>query len=586
MPYRAAARREPKYVTLRSRYGHVRIDPHERLRDAARAMSTRLHRGLRWLIGLTALAALGAAAPLRASAPPPVAPPSNAQCLACHAAGLMGAPKINPTVLAHSVHGTLSCVSCHAGIRTLPHPPLVPAVTCATCHQRQGRELALGSHAALAQARPGERPRPTCTTCHGTHDITRVSSPTFRQHLTRTCATCHARAYRSYMSTPHGQAAALGLQRAPRCVDCHNPHRALAAHQAGSELSGAHRTATCARCHAGASTGLAGYDPHPQPDSPARSRLLAYTHYFMVALLAGVFGFFGLHTLLWLQRSLIARLRGELPPLAHFSGPHIQRFTVVDRLTHLIVILSFMLLSLTGLALMHPTTGWGEAISGFFGGPARMRVIHLVNGGITFGYFLFHLLYLAYRAVVKKQHYALFGSDSLVPNTQDLRDIWRNFRWFLYLGRQPRMGRWTYWEKFDYWAVFWGVAMIGVSGLMLAAPVFFTHFMPGIILNVAFIVHSEEALLATGFIFIFHFFHNHFRPEKFPIDVSILTGRVPLERFKEERPLQYETLVREGKLQAAIVAPPSKGLVVISVLFGLAVVVTGVTLIALVIFVR
>ena len=386
------------------------------------------------------------------------------------------------------------------------------------------------------------------------------------------------------MSTPHGQAAALGLKRAPGCTDCHDPHRALAPHQPGSRLSAQHRAATCARCHAGASAGLAGYDPHPRLDDPAHSWWLAYTHYFMVVLLVGVFGFFGLHTLLWLQRSLVARLRGELPPLVHFGGPHIQRFTVIDRLTHLIVILSFMLLALTGLALMHPTTTWGEALSGFFGGPARMRVIHLVNGGITFGYFLFHLLYLAYRSLVKKQRYALFGSDSLVPNAQDIRDIGHNFRWFLYLGPQPRMGRWTYWEKFDYWAVFWGVAMIGVSGLMLAAPVFFTHFVPGIALNVAFIVHSEEALLATGFIFIFHFFHNHFRPEKFPIDVSILTGRVPLERFKEERPLQYEALVREGTLQAAIVPPPSKWLTVISVLFGLAVVVTGVVLIALVIF--
>ena len=547
-------------------------------------MSTRLHRGLCWLIGWAALAAVGMAVPQRAGAQAATAPPTNVQCLACHATGMMGAPRIDPAVLAHSVHASLTCVSCHAEIRTLPHPVLVPPVACASCHQRQGRELAHGSHAAMLALKPGARARPTCATCHSRHDVAPVASRGLRREVTRTCATCHARAYTSYMSTPHGQAAALGLKQAPGCTDCHDPHRALAPNRPGSGVSSAERTATCARCHAGATTQLTGYDPHPQPDDPARSPLLTYSHYFMVALLAGVFGFFGLHTLLWLQRSLVGRLRAELPPLAHFSGPHIQRFTVVDRLTHLIVILSFMLLALTGLALMHSTTGWGQAICGFFGGPARMRLIHLVNGGITFGYFIFHLLYLAYRALVKKQRYALLGPDSLVPNGQDMRDIWHNFRWFLYLGPQPRMGRWTYWEKFDYWAVFWGVAMIGVSGLMLAAPVFFTHFVPGIALNVAFIVHSEEALLATGFIFIFHFFHNHFRPEKFPIDVSILTGRVPLERFKEERPLQYEALVREGRLEAAIVPPPSKGLTVISVIFGLAVVITGVALIALVIF--
>ena len=447
----------------------------------------------------------------------------------------------------------------------------------------QGHELAHGSHAPPVA--PGSRTsRPTCATCHGTHDVKPVNSPAFQRHITRTCAGCHAQAYRTYLSTPHGQAAALGMKRAPQCVNCHDPHLALPPGNALSRVAPANRPATCRSCHAGADAKLAGYDPHPRPDDPGHSRLVAYTHYFMVVLLAGVFGFFGLHTLLWLQRSLVGRLRGELPPLAHFGGPHIQRFTVVDRLTHLVVILSFMLLSLTGLALMHPLSAWGRAICGFFGGPGQMRVIHLVNGGITFGYFLFHVFYLGYRALIKKQRYSLFGTDSLVPTWQDICDIGRNFRWFFYLGPQPRMGRWTYWEKFDYWAVFWGVAMIGVSGLMLAAPGFFARFVPGVALNVAFVVHSEEALLATGFIFIFHFFHNHLRPEKFPIDVSILTGRVPLERFKEERPLQYEALVREGKLQQAIVPPPSRFLTVISVVFGLSVVVTGIALIALVIF--
>ncbi len=213
-----------------------------------------------------------------------------------------------------------------------------------------------------------------------------------------------------------------------------------------------------------------------------------------------------------------------------------------------------------------------------------MHVIHLVNAGITFGYFFFHLCYLAYRVVLRKQRYRLFGEDSLLPNWTDIKDIGRNFRWFLYLGPQPKMGRWTYWEKFDYWAVFWGVAIIGVSGLMLAAPLLSTRVLSGIWLNVAFIVHSEEALLAVGFIFIFHFFHNHLGPMKFPIDVSIFTGRVPLDRFKEERPLQYQQLLQAGRLEQSIVPPPSLWMTSIAVLFGSAVLITGVTLIALVIF--
>ena len=519
----------------------------------------------------------------------------SSDCLLCHARGLGGAPKINANVLSHSVHASLSCVSCHAAVKRIPHSvaaSMVP-VNCARCHQFQGRELSQGSHARTATTMPGftatqtssssAHSAPSCVTCHGTHGVVPVTSAAFRGDISHGCARCHAHAFRSYMSTPHGQAAMLGLASAPTCANCHNPHLALPPTNPLSRVSPEHRTATCRGCHTSSSPKFAGFDPHPQPGNPARSALVAGVHYFMVALLVGVFGFFGLHTLLWLQRSFVGRLRGELPPLKHFGGPHVLRFTVVDRLTHLTVILSFMLLALTGLALMHPGYGWARAITGFFGGVHTMHIVHVVNGGITFAYFFFHLCYMGYRVLVKKQRYRIFGVDSLVPTWTDIKDIWSNFRWFVYLGPQPKMDRWTYWEKFDYWAVFWGVAIIGVSGLMLAAPVFFTRFIPGIWLNVAFIVHSEEAILATGFIFIFHFFHNHLRPEKFPIDVSILTGRVPLDRFKEERPLQYQRLVNEGTLERLIVPPPSVWLTTISVIFGLAVIVTGLTLVALVI---
>ncbi len=113
-------------------------------------------------------------------------------------------------------------------------------------------------------------------------------------------------------------------------------------------------------------------------------------------------------------------------------------------------------------------------------------------------------------------------------------------KWFLGKGPRPEYGRWTYWEKFDYFAVFWGVAVIGVTGLMLWFPTVFTRVMPGWMLNVATMIHSDEALLAVGFIFTIHFFNTHFRPEKFPMDTVIFTGGVPLEEFKQDRPREYE----------------------------------------------
>lgn len=126
-------------------------------------------------------------------------------------------------------------------------------------------------------------------------------------------------------------------------------------------------------------------------------------------------------------------------------------------------------------------------------------------------------------------------------------------KWFFGKGPRPNYGRWTYWEKFDYMAVFWGVAIIGASGLMLWFPVLFTKFIPGWLINVATIIHSDEALLAVGFIFTVHFFNTHLRPEAFPMDTVIFTGVVPLEHYKSDRPEAYAELKRSGELRKRVV---------------------------------
>lgn len=130
-----------------------------------------------------------------------------------------------------------------------------------------------------------------------------------------------------------------------------------------------------------------------------------------------------------------------------------------------------------------------------------------------------------------------------------------SIKWFLGKAPRPQYGRWTYWEKFDYFAVFWGMIVIGSTGMTLWFPEFFTLFFPGWIINVATIIHSDEALLATGFIFTIHFFNTHLRPEKFPMDIVIFTGNMTLDEFKEDRPAEYEELVKNGELEKLFVEP-------------------------------
>lgn len=140
----------------------------------------------------------------------------------------------------------------------------------------------------------------------------------------------------------------------------------------------------------------------------------------------------------------------------------------------------------------------------------------------------------------------LFGPDSLCPNLRDIKDVVGMVRWFLFMGPKPTFERWTYWEKFDFIAVFWGMFAIGGSGLMLWFPEFFGTFLPGWMFNVATIVHSDEALLATGFIFTVHFYNTHGRPEKFPMDFVIFNGQMAKEEFIEERGDQWKRYEEAG----------------------------------------
>jgi cytochrome b subunit of formate dehydrogenase len=154
--------------------------------------------------------------------------------------------------------------------------------------------------------------------------------------------------------------------------------------------------------------------------------------------------------------------------------------------------------------------------------------------------------------------------------------------WFFGRRTRPHFDRWTYWEKFDYWAPFWGMAIIGVSGAMMWFPAETASFLPGWVFNVAAIIHGEEAFLAAVFLFTVHFFNVHFRPDKFPMDIVIFTGALPLEHFKHEHKLQYERLVESGELEDYLVDAPSRPMTFFSKVLGATLILIGLTLLALV----
>ncbi len=265
------------------------------------------------------------------------------------------------------------------------------------------------------------------------------------------------------------------------------------------------------------------------------------------------------------------------------EAAYVRRFNPYHRVLHIIMATSFLGSVITGMPLRYSDTPWAPWLMRALGGYEQAGYIHRICAAVTFGYFFSHLIFAAYYiAFVKKFRFRIFGPESMVPRLKDLKDVYGSFRWFLGLGPRPEFDRWTYWEKFDYWAVFWGVGVIGLSGLCLWFPAFFGRFLPGWAFNVAAIVHSDEALLAAGFIFMIHFFNTHMRPEKFPMDTVIFTGRVPIDEFRRERPLEYGRLVREGRLARLKTGPPPNWLLCLAVPYGALLVVTGLLLLVLI----
>jgi cytochrome b subunit of formate dehydrogenase len=245
----------------------------------------------------------------------------------------------------------------------------------------------------------------------------------------------------------------------------------------------------------------------------------------------------------------------KAPPPAR---THVVRFALRERRLHLMMMTSFLLLALTGIPLLFAETTWAGKLARLMGGYGVTGKIHRFGALLMVTCFSLHVGRLVHRIFIKREYGILWGPNSMVPQPRDFIDMVQHFRWFAGLGPRPQFERFTYWEKFDYWAVFWGMGIIGLSGLMLWTPATFSRVLPGWVFNIALVVHGEEALMAMVFIFTVHFFNGHLRPDKFPMDTVIFTGRVSVEELKHERPGEYHRLQEEGRLQDLLVEAPTE----------------------------
>lgn len=508
-----------------------------------------------------------------------------------------------------------SCDDCH-DTHSFNVPPMgsqdrtawhltIPNTCGEKCHTDQLEEYATSVHGKKVLEEHSAKAA-VCTDCHTSHGITNTSIESFKLGIVQACGGCHKENLKSYSETFHGQINVLGYGYTAKCYNCHGSHGILPPSDPESKVHIDNRLKTCQQCHNGkdgwkglqkATPGFVTFSPHANTHDFEKYPQMWIASKFMLTLLVGVFIFFWTHSALWYYREykdgcpvflnangntqshikVDELLKGEA------KGKQIRRFSKLVRSAHLIFALVTMTMILTGMLVFYADTAWAKSVAQVLGGAKAAGIIHRIFAAAFLGIFIAQLVYVLNK-LLRSKTFKWFGPDSLIPNWQDLRDIIGMFKWFFGKGPRPTFDRWTYWEKFDFWAVFWGVGIIGSSGMMLAFPHLTAAVWPGWIFNVLTLVHSEEAFLAAVFLFTVHFFNNHFRPDKFPPpDVVMFTGSVPVHEFQREHTEHYNRLVESGELEKYLVDAPSKTMTSASKILGLTLISIGLILLVLVI---
>ena len=501
-----------------------------------------------------------------------------------------------------SAHATNSCISCHADISN-KHPDdnkPVALVNCAVCHARQTESFNASVHGLALRA--GHADAATCQDCHDSHEIVSGNSPTSPIYFSRqaeTCGACHDKEARAWAQSVHGKAVMAGSQDAPTCTGCHDEHKIrslksssamtisedvcsrchaserlntkynlpddrvktffesyhglageygstvaancaschgyhkiLPSSDTNSTINKIHLVETCGKCHPGANKEFSLGKIHVAPDGQAGgtdfgSRLNQWIRrIYLVLIFATIGGMFAHNATLFLKK-MSALLRSSVRPVVRMSAS--------QRWQHFILAGSFIVLAITGFALKFPDSFLAKMLGS--SEPFR-RWVHRIAGILLLLVGAYHLIYLLTTGDGRRL------LADLLPVKKDLADVMQAVRYLAGLSSEkPKIGRFGYAEKMEYWAVVWGTFLMGATGLAIWLKIPVTQHLPRWVVVVATTIHYYEAVLACLAIVVWHFYHVIFDPDVYPLNTACLDGRIsealqahehPLEKFTED----------------------------------------------------
>jgi cytochrome b subunit of formate dehydrogenase len=497
-------------------------------------------------------------------------------CGSCHGVGFVMEPSgfsVEPYLnYRESVHGkaiaagderAAVCTDCHE-YHAIQSPkssssPInkfnIPQ-TCGQCHGTVSEEFNQSIH-GIALDR-GNWLSPSCTDCHGIHTIKThldpSSSVSFKAVASTTCAHCHAgvrltselgiagKRVQSYRESYHGLANRFGTTTAANCASCHGVHNILPSSNPKSLISPGNLAKTCGSCHPGASDRFVKTKVHmvetERPDFG--NKIISFIQTFYVWMIIIVIGGMVLHNVvIWVRKVRAAKRK---------PGRVIVRMNRNQRIQHMLNLLAFFALVITGFALAFPDS-WLSLLMG--SNETVRRWIHRIAAIVMMGVGVYHVAYMIGTREGRK------GLWDFLPRWKDATDVRDMVLWMI--GKRehrPQFDRFTYGEKAEYWALVWGTIVMSLTGLALWAKVWVGSVVDGWWIDVALTIHFWEAVLATLAILVWHLYGVIFDPDVYPMNYAWLDGKMSPELYEHEHGLEYQRWLAERGKEEGWKEPP------------------------------
>jgi cytochrome b subunit of formate dehydrogenase len=489
-----------------------------------------------------------------------------------------------------SVHGAAlqkgkveaaNCVDCHGAHEmnramdtSAKMNKIHVAETCTKCHEKTGKEFAVSAHATALKK--GNMDSAACTDCHGEHDIKKHTDPSSPVHAAnvaqQVCANCHAslkltkkygiasHTFQTFSDSYHGLAVRGGSVEVVNCASCHSSHAIKSQNDPTSTVHKDNLVKTCGQCHPGANTRFAIGQVHVSPEAAqgagGNNPVLYIISTVYVWLIVVVVGGMFVHNLLDFVKKTRRKLAIQkgLIEEEHVAHRLYLRMTAHERVQHGFLVISFVLLVVTGFMLRYPEAWWVVSIRNLSARAFEWRNwIHRIAGVVMLVAGAWHVWYLAFtvpgRSLLR----------DLLPRWNDLTDPIAVLRYNVGLsGTKPAFGRFSYIEKAEYWALVWGTLLMGATGAVL----WFENTSIGLFSKLGFdisrTIHFYEAILATLAIIVWHFYFVIFNPDVYPMNLAWLTGRMSEREMLEEHPAELARLkAAEGQTGSTHQPPPA-----------------------------